>query len=42
MDEEEEEMMKTRMGLGRGLPGRLGSFAWWRGEKRGFEVVDAC
>ena len=43
MDEEEEEgMMKTRMGLGRGLPGKLGCFAWWQEEKRGFEVVDAC
>ena len=43
MDEEEEEgTMKKRMGLGRGLPGKLGCFAWWREGRRGFEVVDAC
>ena len=44
MDEEEEEegTMKKRMGLGRGLPGRFGCFAWWREGRRGFEVVDAC
>ena len=41
-EEEEEGMMMKRMGLERGLPGKLGCFAWWREEKRGFEVVDAC